>query len=115
MTKTNKIFDRAAARRIEIARIARGEDAADSDDFHTFLIAWDWHNPGNTKDRAGALMEAATRMGGTISEAEAEQILQEAATTPQCRSADSLARFLRLTYAKRTQYAIKTIGSIDVN
>jgi hypothetical protein len=108
-------FDHAAARRIEIARIARGEVAADSDDFHTFLVAWLWHNKRNTKDPVGALMEAATRMGGNITEEQAEEIIQEAATTRQCRSADALARFLRLTYAKRVFYAVKTIGSIDVN
>jgi hypothetical protein len=105
----------AAMRRREIERVACTIDVAHTDDFHTFLVAWEWHNARNTKDRIGALMMAATRMGGKITEREAVQIIQEAATTRQRRKADPLAQYLRLTDKMRSAMGIKTIGSIDVS
>jgi hypothetical protein len=105
----------AVLRRREIERIARTIDVAQTDDFHTFLVAWQWHNAGNTKDTPGALIEAATRMGGTITKEDAELVVQEAATTRQRRKADPLAQYLRLTDNTRSKLGIKTIGSIDVN
>jgi hypothetical protein len=107
-------FDKPAARRREIERYARHIDVADSDDFRIFLIAWQWHNP-NSKDAIGALMMAAQRMGGAITEEQAEKIIEEADTIPPCRTADALGRWLRLSDAMRTFLKIYTIGSFDVS
>jgi hypothetical protein len=107
-------FDKPAARRQEIERFARHINVADSDDFRIFLIAWQWHNP-NSKDAIGALMMAAQRMGGAITEEQAEQIIEEADTIPKCRKADALGRWLRLSDAMRTALKICTIGSFDVS
>jgi hypothetical protein len=107
-------FDKLAARRHEIERFARHIDVANSDDFRIFLIAWQWHNP-NSKDAIGALMMAAQRMGGAITEEQAEQVINEADTVPKCRTADALGRWLRLSDAMRTFLGICTIGSFDVS
>lgn len=112
--KHKKGFDLPASRRAEIGRLARAIDVADTDDFRIFLIAWQWHNP-NSKDPAGALMMAARRMGGTITETEAESVIQEADTIPKCRTADALGRWLRLTDEMRTALGICTIGSFDMS
>ena len=101
-------------RRLEIERYARDLDVADTDDFRIFLIAWQWHNP-NSKDPAGALMMAAQRMGGAITEEQAEQIIEEADIIPKRRTADALGRWLRLSDAMRTALKICTIGSFDVS
>jgi hypothetical protein len=111
---TKKGFDLAAARRMEIERFARAIDAADSDDFRSLLIAWQWHNVGS-KDPVGALVMAAKRMGGAISEKEAEHVIDEANTVPARRGADALGRFLRLSDDARTALQICTIGSFDVS
>jgi hypothetical protein len=107
-------FDKPTARRREIERIARHIDVADSDDFRIFLVAWQWHNP-NSKDPAGALMMAAERMRGAITEEQAEQVINEADTIPKRRTADALGRWLRLSDAMRTALGIHTIGSFDVS
>jgi len=61
-------------------------------------------------------MEAAKRMGGEITEAEAAAIIDEAVHTHSPPlSADDLARFLGLRYDKRRALGIKTIGSIDID
>jgi hypothetical protein len=107
-------FDKLAARRHEIERFARHIDVADSDDFRIFLIAWQWHNP-NSKDAIGALMMAAQRMGGAITEEQAEQIIEEADARPKIRKADALGRWLRLSDAMRTFLKICMIGSFDIS
>jgi hypothetical protein len=107
-------FDMPAMRRLEIERYARALDVADTDDFRSFLVAWQWHNP-NSKDAAGALMMAAKRMGGAITAAEAEQVIEEADTVHKCRKADALGRYLRLTDETRTALQIRTIGSVDIS
>jgi hypothetical protein len=104
----------AAIRRREIERYARTIGVADSDDFPTFLVAWQWHNAGS-KDPVGALQEAARRMLGHVSHEEAERLVQEAAATRQRRKADPLARWLQLPDKLRTVLGIRTIGSIDVS
>jgi hypothetical protein len=109
-----KGFDMPAIRRLEIERYARALDVADTDDFRRFLVAWQWHNP-NSKDAAGALMMAAKRMGGAITAAEAEQVIEEADTVHKCRKADALGRYLRLTDETRTALQIRTIGSVDIS
>jgi hypothetical protein len=111
----NRKPDVGAMRRCEIERIARIIDVADTDDFRAFLVAWLWHNPTNIKDPAGALMFAANRMGGNITEEQAELVIHEAATTRQRRKADPLAHYLRITDKIRTATGTKTIGSIDVS
>jgi hypothetical protein len=104
----------AVLRRREIERIARTRDVAQTDDFDTHLVAWQWHN-ADSKDPIVALTEAATRMGGTITQEAADLVMQEAATTRQRRKADQLGQYLRLTDKERSELGIKTIGSIDVN
>ena len=60
-------------------------------------------------------MLAAQRMGGAITEAEAELIIDEADTIPKCRKADVLAKFLHLSDKMRSELQIRTIGSVDVS
>jgi hypothetical protein len=107
-------FDPAAVRRREIERHARHVGAADTEDFWRWLVAWVWHNAGS-RDRAGALQLAAKRMGRNLTHAEAIATLEQADDLRQHRTADSLARFLGVTYAQRQRLGIATIGSIDVN
>jgi hypothetical protein len=59
-------------------------------------------------------MEAAKRMGGKVTEAEASAITEEASITRKHLSADNLARFLGVTYAQRQALGLTTIGSINV-
>jgi hypothetical protein len=112
--KSSSGFDMPAMRRAEIERYACAIGVAETDDFRSFLLAWQWHNP-NSRDAVGALVLAAQRMGGAITEAEAEIIIEEAATTPKCRKADVLAKFLHLSDKMRSELQIRTIGSVDVS
>src|SRR5262249_13408145 len=106
-------FDLNAMRRGEIVLHARLVRAHQTEDFPRWLIAWHWHNP-KAEDPIWSLMEAAKRMGGKITEAQASAITEEAAIIRKRSSADNLARFLGLTYVQRQRLGIKTIGSIDV-
>jgi len=110
-----KKFNMPTMRRLEIERYARTIDVADTDDFPHILIAWQWHNINNSKDPAGALIEAAKRMHGTITEQQAEQIIEEANARPKIRKADALGRYLGLTDKVRTALEITTIGSLDLS
>ena len=109
----NRNFDLPAKRRKEIVLIARHVGAAQTDDFDRYLIAWVWHNR-KAKDQIWSVMEAARRMGGKITEAEASAITEEASITRKHLSADNLARFLGVTYAQRQALGLTTIGSIDI-
>src|SRR5262245_15616866 len=111
--RRNRDFDFAAKRRQEIVSHARLVGAAETEDFSRWLIAWVWHNP-KAKDQIWSVMEAAKRMGGKITEAEASAITEEASITRKCWSADNLARFLGVTYADRQALGLTTIGSINV-
>jgi hypothetical protein len=104
-----------AIRRGEIERHARYVGAADTEDFWRWLVAWCWHNGQNGRDPTGALKLAAKRMGGDLTEADAETILERAHAMRQHRTADRLARFLGVTDRQRTAAGIATIGSIDVD
>jgi hypothetical protein len=106
-------FDFCAKRRREIVLHARLVGAADSDELSRWLIAWIWHNQ-KAIDPIWAVMEAAKRMGGEITEAEAAAITEEASTTRKHLSADNLARFLGVTYDQRQELGLTTIGSINV-
>src|SRR5262245_45634811 len=88
--------------------------AADSDDLSRWLIAWVWHNP-NAKDQIWSLMEAAKRMGGKITEAQASAITEEASITRKHLTADRLGRFLGLNHDDRRPLGITTIGDPRVN
>jgi hypothetical protein len=109
-----KGFDMPAARRLEIERYARAVGVAETEDFRSFLVAWQWHNR-DSKDTTNALIMAAQRMGGNITPLEAEQVIEEADTVPNFRKADALGRYLHLTDENRTALQIRTIGSIDVS
>ena len=106
-------FDFFAKRRREIMLYAQLVGAADTEDFPRWLIAWVWHN-SKAKDQIWSLMNAATRMGGQISEADASAITEEASITRKHLSADNLARFLSVTYAQREALHLTTIGSVNV-
>ena len=107
-------FDVAAKRRREIEAHARGVGAGGTDDVSRWLIAWAWHNQ-KSKDRCGALVEAARRMGRKgLTAAQAEAILEEASLTPRQMSADALGRFLMVSYADRERLGLTTIGSYNV-
>ena len=101
-------------RRKEIEAHARHVGAADSEDFSQWLIAWVWQNPRAT-DQVWSLMEAARRMGGKLTETEAEAIIEEASNTRRHRTADRLARWLGLKYDTRNALGITTIGSTNIN
>jgi hypothetical protein len=110
-----KAFSLPAIRRREIERHARDVGAADTEDLWRWLVAWIWHNDQNVRDPVGALQLALDRMGGTITKDQAIAILEQADDMPQRRTADSLARFLGVTYPQRQRLGITTIGSVDVS
>src|SRR5262245_22775734 len=111
--RQRKNFDFSAKRRREIVLHARHVGAADTEDFSRWLIAWVWHNP-KARDSIWSLMEAAKRMGGEITEAEASAVTEEASIIRKCWLADNLARFLGVTYAQRQALGLTTIGSVNV-
>jgi hypothetical protein len=94
-------FDTRAAftrTRREIERHGKYKGAADSDDFSRWLVPWVWFNP-QAKDQIGAVRECARRMGREgFTPADAEAILEEAASTPKQMKADELAKWLGVTY-----------------
>jgi hypothetical protein len=106
-------FDLSALRRREIERHARHVGAGETEDFSRWLIAWVWHNP-SAKDQIWSLREAAKRMGGRLTEAEASEIIEEASITRKHRSADNVAKFLGVTYEERQRLRLTTIGSVNV-
>ena len=108
-------FSLPAIRRREIERHACHVGAADTEDFWRWLVAWSWHNNQNVRDPAVALMMAAERMGGTLTEAEAITTLEQADAMRQHRTADKLAKILGVTFPQRKALGISTIGSVDVN
>jgi len=102
-------------RRREIEAHARHVGAAETEDFSRWLIAWCWHLSRAANDPVWSLMEAAERMDGQISKAQAAEIIDEASNTDKPPlSADDLAHFLGLTYAVRQHLGIRTIGSTNV-
>jgi hypothetical protein len=106
-------FDICAKRRREIVLHARLVGAANTEDFSRWLIAWIWNNQ-RAADQIWAVMEAAKRMGGKITEAEASDLTEEASITRKHLSADNLARFLGVTYEQRQRLGLTTIGSVNV-
>jgi hypothetical protein len=111
--RRNSNFDFNSKRRREIVLHARLVGAHETEDFPRWLIAWHWYNP-RAEDPIWSLIEAAKRMGGKISEAQASAITEEASIIRKCWSADNLARFLGVTYAQRQALHLTTIGSINV-
>jgi hypothetical protein len=112
--KPHKRFDRRVLRRREIERHARYVDVAETDDLPRWLIAWIWHLD-KPEDPVGSVMECARRIGRKgMTPAEAAEIIEEASITRRHWSADNLARFLGVTYARRQALGLTTIGSIDV-
>ncbi len=106
-------FDFPSKRRREILLHARHVGAAETEDFSRWLIAWVWHNR-KAKDQIWSVMECARNMGGKITEAEATAITEEASITRRHLSADSLAKFLGVTWAQRQALGLTTIGSVNV-
>jgi len=92
-------FDFPAKRRREIVLHARHVGAMETEDRSRWLIAWVWHNR-KAKDQIWSVMEAAKRMGGKITEAEASGITEEASICRKHLSADNLARFLGVSNGK---------------
>jgi hypothetical protein len=111
--RRNHNFDLNPKRRKEIVQHALLVGAMDTEDRSRWLIAWHWHNRKAT-DPIWSLMEAAKRMGGKITEAEASAITKEASITPKHLTADNLARFLGVTYEQRQALGFTTIGSVNV-
>jgi hypothetical protein len=111
--RRNNNFDFCAKRRREIVIHARYVGAADTEDLNRWLIAWVWHNR-KAKDQIWSVMECARNMGRSITEAEASAITEEASITRKHLSADSLARFLGVTYEQRQALRLTTIGSVNV-
>src|SRR5215468_5734142 len=113
LKRQRKSFDFTAKRRREIGLHARHVGAMETEDRSRWLIAWVWHNR-KAKDQIWSVMEAAKRMGGTITEAEASAITEEASICREHLSADNLARFLGVTYEQRQTLRLTTIGSVNV-
>ena len=111
--RRNNNFDFLAKRRREIILHARLVDAMDTEDRDRWLVAWVWHNR-RAKDQIWSVMEAAKRMGGKITEAEASAVTEEASICRKHLTADNLARFLGVTYEQRQHLCLTTIGSINV-
>ena len=105
--RRNQNFSFAAKRRREIVLHARHVGAAETEDFSRRLIAWHWFNR-EAKDPIWSLVEAAKRMGGKMSEAEASAITEEASAIRRHLSADNLARWLGVTYEQRMRLRIRT-------
>ena len=112
-----KSFDKAAAftkTRREIERHARYVGAAETDDLCRWLVAWCWFLRG-AKDPVYAVTMAAYRMGHkTLTDSEAELIVEEASTAPKRMKADDLARWLGCTYRDREALRLTRIGARDV-
>jgi hypothetical protein len=104
-------FNFEAKRRREIELHARHVEAAETEDFERWLLAWHWHN-GRAADPLWSLMEAARRMGGELSEAEADEISSR--DYRKRLSADALGMWLGITYLQRESLRITTIGSRNV-
>jgi hypothetical protein len=101
-------------RRREIERLARHVGAVDTEDLSRYLIAWAWHNRQST-DPIWAIRNAARRMGRpNLTDAEASAIIEEASTIRGYLSADGVAEFLRVSYAKRQALGLTTIGAVNV-
>src|SRR5262249_41639306 len=105
-------FDFAPTRRREIERYAKHIDAAHTDDFPRFLIAWAGHNQKSTGP-VGALRNCGKKTGRKITEVEASAIPKEASITRRHMRADNLGRFLGLSYKTREDLRITTIGAKD--
>src|SRR5262245_20429353 len=106
-------FNFEATRRREIERHGRLAGVADTEDFDRHLIAWAWHNPKG-QDLIWSLSEAAKRMGGALSEAEAVAIADRASAYPKRIKADALGMWLGVTYRQRSVLKLRTIGCADV-
>lgn len=104
-------FDFEAKRRREITLHALHVEAANTEDFDRWLLAFQWHNP-KAAEPVWSLIEAAKRMGGDISEAEAAELAQQ--PYPKRLTADALGAWLGVTYRQRQDLRLTTIGSIDV-
>ena len=113
LKRQRKSFDFTAKRRREIVLHARHVGAMDTEDLSQWLVAWVWHNR-KAKDQIWSVMEAAKRMGGKITEAEASSVTEEASICRKHLTADNLARVLGVTYAQRQHLRLTTIGSVNV-
>jgi hypothetical protein len=67
--KSRTPFNIDSRRRREIESYAQYAAAADSEDFWRWLVAWIWHYRG--QNLISRLINAARRMGGKLTEAEA--------------------------------------------
>jgi hypothetical protein len=68
-------------------------DAADTDDYERFLIAYAWHLY-DLSDPVYSLMQGARMMGRSITEEHAKDMIEAAGAINARRSADGLARWL---------------------
>jgi hypothetical protein len=110
---TFSIFNFEATRRREIERHAVLVGVAETEDFDRHLIAWAGHNP-TAADPLWSLAEAAKRMGGALSEAEAVEIAERASAYPKRIKADALGAWLGVTYRQRSALKLRTIGCCDI-
>jgi hypothetical protein len=113
--KSRTPFDITVKRRREIESYGKYVDAADTADFWRWLVAWLWHYHKPAEEQQWAVIQAAERMGGKLTEAKAADVVAMAAEMRRHLTADRLARFLGLKYAVRQHIGITTIGAVDVN
>jgi hypothetical protein len=99
-------------RRKEIIRHGCHVCLGDNEWLERHAIAWWHHKP----ERAGAenLIDAMAAMGFHLLPADAAALINEANATAPLRTADEVARFLKVTWANRQELRLWTIGAIDV-
>jgi hypothetical protein len=108
-------FDIRRRRRREIETIACHVGAAETEDFDRYLVAWLQALPLPEKHRKFGVENAARRMRGKVTDAQIDDLIEQARSTPRPRSPDGWAKALGVTNAVRGLLGITTIGAIDVN
>jgi hypothetical protein len=108
-------YDIRHRRRREIESLAQYVGAADTDDYSLYLVRWAQALPESPSRMIPLVQSASQRMWRRVTEAEAQEIVEEARTTPRPRTPDGWARALNLTYKARQWIGITTIGAVDVS
>jgi hypothetical protein len=113
--KASNGFDIRRRRQREIEAIACHVRAANTEDFDRYLVAWLQALPLPENRRKFAVENAARRMGGKLTDKQADDLIEQARSTPRPRKPDGWAKALGLTYAVRDHLGVTTIGAIDAN
>jgi hypothetical protein len=117
MARRTKPFDMARKRVNEIAALVQHRHGSlpDTDDRCIYLEAAAHHLKPGDGDLAFALENWARRLGAVLPSDEIKAIAQQVQASPRRFLADTLAKWLKVTYAERTTLKLTTIGCIDVS